>query len=148
MTTIPPIPPTSLTILLADDDAIGRATLRGLIERAGHRVDLARNGREALEATAARAYDLVLLDMQMPEMDGPEAASWIRRRRARGLPWIIGLSAEPAPDDGALSSLDDFLLKPVRLRDLVRALESFERCREPASCGSRSSVDSRNLPTI
>jgi CheY-like chemotaxis protein len=115
-----------LKILLVDDNEVLLAAIRGLLRLMGHSADVARNGREALEATERQAYDVVLLDIQMPEMGGFEAARRLRRDAPGGArPRIIGLSGESADKRSyADSGMDDFLIKPVRPGDLARVLDA------------------------
>ena len=113
-----------LRILVADDNQMIRTALRSLLKSFGHSVDMAINGREAVEAAARHAYDVVFLDVQMPEMGGFEAARALRSGEAsRGPSWIVGISAE-AEDRKFFEAaeMDDFLRKPVRLTDLARVL--------------------------
>ena len=114
-----------LKILVVDDNEVLLTAVRGLLHVMGHSSDVARNGREALEATAQQGYDVVLMDVQMPEMGGFEAARKLRRNAPGGTsPRIIGFSGEL--DDNKLyldSGMDDFLIKPVRPRDLARVLD-------------------------
>jgi CheY-like chemotaxis protein len=109
---------------VADDNEVLLAAVRGLLRLMGHSPDVARNGREALEAAARNRYDVVLLDVQMPEMGGFEAARTLRRDDPSGTPpRIIGLSGECADRESyAAAGMDDFLIKPVRRRDLARVL--------------------------
>jgi CheY-like chemotaxis protein len=113
-----------LKILVVDDNEVLLAAIRGLLRLMGHSTDGARNGREALEATARTTYDVVLLDVQMPEMGGFEAARRLRCDAASGTPpRIIGFSGESADRESiAAAGMDDFLVKPVRPGDLARVL--------------------------
>jgi CheY-like chemotaxis protein len=127
------LPPTAariqapLRILLADDNEMLRAAIRGLLERLGHSVDVVTNGREAVESAARGDFDLVLLDVQMPVMGGLEAARSLRHRQAGGRrPRIIGLSGEGEERASyAAAGMDDFLIKPVRLADLVHVITRY-----------------------
>ena len=74
------VEPQSLRILLAEDNAVNQMMAARLLEKHGHRVALARNGREALDQIAAQAFDVVLMDVQMPELDGFEATAAIREQ--------------------------------------------------------------------
>lgn len=123
-----------LRVLLVDDNEVLLMAIRGLLRIMGHSTDVARNGREAIEATAHHSYDIVLMDIQMPEMGGYEAARTLRRDLAAGpRPRIIGFSGESADRESyAASGMDDFLVKPVRPRDLERALRPALEARE---CG-------------
>jgi CheY-like chemotaxis protein len=114
---------------VADDHEMLRTAVRGLLQNLGCSVAVAANGREAVELASREDFDLVLLDLQMPEMGGLEAARSIRRRHGGGRPpCIIGLSAEVEKRvvcDAA--GMDDFIAKPVRIADLIQVLESQTR---------------------
>jgi CheY-like chemotaxis protein len=113
-----------LRILVADDNAMLRAAVRGILRLQGHSAESVANGRQAVEEAARHAYDLVLLDIRMPVMDGLEAAAEIRDGRAGGAPWIVGVSADDdGPEVYASAGFDDFLRKPVGARDLARMVE-------------------------
>jgi CheY-like chemotaxis protein len=116
--------PRCLKILVVDDNEVLLAAVRGLLLLMGHTTDVARNGREALEAAAQNGYDVVLLDLQMPEMGGFEAARTLRRDAPSGTPpRIIGLSGESADRESyEAAGMDDFLIKPVCPQDLERVL--------------------------
>ena len=119
-----------LRILLVDDNEVLLAAVRGLLRLMGHSTDVARNGREALDAAAQNRYDVVLLDVEMPEMGGFEAAQTLRRDAPSGTPpRIIGVSGESADQESyAAAGMDDFLIKPVRARDLARVLVPPHEC--------------------
>jgi CheY-like chemotaxis protein len=113
-----------LRILVADDNEVIRVVTRGLLQRCGHRVDVVSDGLEAVEAVSHGRFDVVLLDVQMPGMDGLEVASHLRRRHGADCPRIIGLSGEHEERAVyAAAGMDHFLAKPIRLADLVDALE-------------------------
>ncbi len=117
----------SLHILLADDNEIVLAALRGMLQCFGHSVDVAVNGREAVTAAARRDYDLVILDVQMPEMGGFEAARALRLGETSRVPRrIVGISAESEDRNHfEAAGMDDFLAKPVRITDLAGVLSRF-----------------------
>ncbi len=108
-------PPASARVLVAEDNAVNQKVITLMLKRLGHRVDAVANGAEALEALSRAPYDLVLMDVQMPEMDGLEAT---RQLRARGeLVRIVALTANVSGDDRARcteAGMDGFLSKPVR----------------------------------
>jgi CheY-like chemotaxis protein/HPt (histidine-containing phosphotransfer) domain-containing protein len=114
-------------ILVAEDHEINQMVTVGVLERLGYRADVVSNGQEAVAAVQRTRYGLILMDCQMPDMDGYEAASAIRRQEADGerLP-IIALTAD-ATDTGRerclAAGMDDFVPKPLdreRLRDALR----------------------------
>ncbi|GAB4427734.1 MAG: hypothetical protein Kow0031_07810 [Anaerolineae bacterium] len=114
-----------LTVLLVEDNDINRRLARLLLEQAGHEVVIAKNGREALEQLAEHRVDLVLMDVQMPEMDGVEATQHIRANPAvRHLP-IIALTAHALKGDKErllAAGMDDYVTKPIRPAALFAAI--------------------------
>ncbi len=122
-----------LKVLLAEDNAVNRVATQLILQHLGHRADVAVNGVEVLQAVDREDYDVVLMDLQMPLMDGLEAARRLRDGRHRGrLPRIIALSASDAGEERELclaSGMQDFLRKPIRLDDLSVALA---RCQDAA----------------
>jgi len=116
-------------VLLAEDNAINVKVARGLLGRLGIAPEVAANGREAVELSAATAYDLILMDVQMPEMDGYEATRQIRAREGamadgRRVP-IVALTAHALQSDRErceAAGMDDYLPKPVRAEALRRIL--------------------------
>ncbi|QEH35690.1 Chemotaxis protein CheY [Aquisphaera giovannonii] len=114
-----------LHILLADDNEMLRVAMRGLLQSLGHTVTPVRNGREAVDAASRLSFQVIILDVEMPELGGFEAASELRLRHDESpRPRILGISAE-ARDSEAYEKcgMDDFLVKPVRRSDFERALE-------------------------
>ena len=115
-----------LRILLAEDNIINQKVAVMLLERLGHRADVVANGHEVLEALRRQSYDVVLMDVQMPEMDGLEATRRLRRRFAdRPRPRIIGLTAHTMAGDRErclAAGMDDFLAKPLRRTTLELVL--------------------------
>ncbi len=120
-----------LRILLAEDNAINQKVTQRLLERLGYRSDIAATGIEVLEAIKRQAYDVILMDVQMPEMDGVEATHQIRGMLPLGeQPWIIALTAHALPGDREEylhSGMDDYIGKPIRPPELVEALERYRR---------------------
>jgi CheY-like chemotaxis protein len=119
---------TQLRILLAEDNPVNRTVAVRLLEKFGHRVTVAHNGRQALDAIAAETFDVVLMDVQMPEMDGFEAATIIRQHeRARGghLP-LIALTAHAMKGDEErcfAAGMDAYVSKPIDAAQLVGTIQ-------------------------
>lgn len=116
-----------MRILLAEDNSVNQQVALRLLGRMGYRADVATNGREVLEMFERGTYDLVLMDIQMPEMDGLEATRQLRMEFAeRELPYIIAVTANAFSEDrqqALAAGMNDFLSKPVRTEALIKALE-------------------------
>jgi signal transduction histidine kinase/CheY-like chemotaxis protein/HPt (histidine-containing phosphotransfer) domain-containing protein len=130
----PPI--AAARILVAEDNLINQQVVAGMLTKWGHRVDVAADGRDAVAAAARVAYDLVLMDCQMPEMDGFEATRAIRRSAPHGAPAtpIIALTADVMPrvrEQCLAAGMDDYLPKPVSV-DALHA--TLERWLAPGGC--------------
>jgi len=121
------ITPPRRRVLLAEDNVVNQKVAARLLENLGCRVDVAANGREAVELAGRLRYDLIFLDCQMPEMDGYEAAARIRRLTApRGAVPIVALTANAMVGDRERSlaaGMDEHLTKPVTQRALRAVLE-------------------------
>jgi two-component system sensor histidine kinase/response regulator len=125
-----------LRILLAEDNLINQKVTLRLLERLRYRADIAANGFEVLEALQRQPYDVVLMDVQMPEMDGLEATRLIRQRLPAGRqPYIIALTANAMQGDREKcleAGMDAYLAKPIRLEDLAQVLQRVPtRVEEP-----------------
>lgn len=115
-----------LRILVADDNTVNQKMALRILSWMGYRADVAANGVEILEALRRQTYDLVLCDVQMPEMDGLEAARRIREQWSEEeRPRIIAMTASAMPSDRdkcLKAGMDDYISKPVRVEDLQAAL--------------------------
>ncbi|MHB1133926.1 MAG: response regulator [Chloroflexota bacterium] len=115
-----------LRILLAEDNATNQKLALALLARLGYRADVAGNGLEALEALKRQPYDVVLMDVQMPELDGLEATRRIRQALAgTRQPYIVAMTANAMMEDreeALRAGMDDYVSKPIRVEVLVGAL--------------------------
>jgi CheY-like chemotaxis protein len=119
-----------LRILLAEDNAINQKLAVRLLEKQGHEVVVAQNGREAVEIWQREEVDLILMDVQMPEMDGLEATRWIREREretGKHTP-IIAMTAHAMKGDRERcleAGMDGYLSKPIRPRELEETIQAM-----------------------
>ncbi len=120
----------SLCILLAEDNLVNQRLIVGALERRGHHVTVAGSGLDALAEFDRRPFDVILMDLQMPEMDGLDATRMIRSREARcgGHKLIVGLTACAMHGDRErclAAGMDDYLSKPISIYALTRVVESL-----------------------
>lgn len=122
-----PASPRSLRVLLAEDNVVNQKVARLMLAKLGHRVDVVANGLEAVDAVRLGGYDVVLMDVQMPELDGLEATRIIRTDLPPDRqPPIVAMTANVQLEDRAActaAGMDDYLAKPVRLTDLAAVLD-------------------------
>ena len=129
--------PSALSILLVEDNAINQTVALSFLKRLGQRANVANTGRKAVEMIADGHYDLVFMDMQMPEMDGLEATAAIRKLDLPRQPRIIAITAnvlEADRDRCLVAGMDGFISKPFRLEDLRQAI-----CRTCLACHENGS---------
>lgn len=118
-----------LDVLVAEDNAIAAKVIAAFLSRAGHRVDLVKNGEEALERVRVRHFDIAFIDLRMPKTDGLEFTRAYRAEEAPGrrLP-IIALTADVAEEmrqETLEAGMDDFLTKPVDPEDLDEIIRRY-----------------------
>jgi CheY-like chemotaxis protein len=117
----------ALKLLVAEDNPINQRVALRLLQHLGYEPDIVGDGLKVLQACSERIYDVVLMDIQMPELDGLEAAREIVRRRGPGgLPRIIAMTANAMPGDRERyieAGMDGYLPKPIELNDLAAVLE-------------------------
>ncbi|HKI04317.1 MAG TPA: ATP-binding protein, partial [Thermoanaerobaculia bacterium] len=128
-----------LKILLAEDHPVNQKVILGLLEHLGYQADLATNGVEVLASLESRAYDVVLMDVQMPDMDGLSATRSIRSQLpADRQPRIVAMTAHAMPGDRErclAAGMNGYLSKPVQLAALEEALASTPRSASAGSTG-------------
>jgi signal transduction histidine kinase/CheY-like chemotaxis protein/HPt (histidine-containing phosphotransfer) domain-containing protein len=135
---VEPLP--RLDLLLAEDSVVNQRLVVGLLERQGHSVTVCSNGREAVAALRAGQFDAVLMDVQMPRMDGLTATKIIRRRerRAGGHVPIVAMTAHAMKGDRErclAAGMDAYVSKPIRPRELFRVLRQVVEEASAASVG-------------
>ena len=151
----PAAPATKLRILVAEDHSVNQRVVLRLLKHLGYDADLAVDGRMAVNAVRRQPYDLVLMDIQMPELDGVQAAREIVQWRGpSGPPRIIAMTANAMPGDREIylaAGMDGYLAKPIELDALAAFLvQAGARVRNPArartaACASESVLDHKRL---
>jgi len=119
-----------LRILLAEDNVVNQKLALRLLAQMGYRADLAANGIEVIQSLERQMYDVILMDVQMPELDGLEAsrricARWSREER----PQIVAMTANAMHGDRERcleAGMDDYVSKPINIEELVTALTRIE----------------------
>jgi CheY-like chemotaxis protein len=126
-------------LLLAEDNSVNQKVALHMLSRLGYRADIAANGLEVLEACKAVAYDIILMDVQMPEMDGIEATRRLKADPAhKDRPWIIALTANAMDGDAEhcrAAGMDDYLSKPIKKEELAAALSRAREALKQRSAG-------------
>jgi signal transduction histidine kinase/CheY-like chemotaxis protein len=130
-----------LRILVAEDNAVNQKVALRILERLGYRADVAGNGLEVIEALSQRPYDVILMDVQMPEMDGLQATNYIRKQfNTDNQPTIIAMTANAFVGDREKyleHGMDDYVSKPVHVNELTQALQ---RCRSRTAKESETTL--------
>jgi CheY-like chemotaxis protein len=123
-----------LRILLAEDNAVNQKLALRLLQQMGYRADVASNGLEAVESLERQVYDVILMDVQMPEMDGLDATRAIRKLVIKQQPRIVAMTANAMQGDREMclaAGMDDYISKPIRVAELSGALLKTETLPEP-----------------
>lgn len=143
-----------LRILLAEDNLVNQKLAVALLTPLGHKVTVVNNGRDAVDLSARQDFDVVLMDVQMPEMSGPDAATAIRDReivRGGHLP-IVAMTAHALQGDRErclASGMDDYVSKPIRVEKLYEALRRVSVTPQPGASAPASTVtDDRDASPI
>jgi PAS domain S-box-containing protein len=138
----------ALRILLAEDNAMNQKVALRLLERLGYGADVANNGLEAIEALERTPYDVVLMDVQMPELDGLDATRRIVERwPAETRPHIVAMTANALPEDREAcfaAGMNDYVAKPIRAEELAAALKRVRPLRTNGD-GASATVEDISL---
>lgn len=117
----------TLRILVVDDDALGRRLMHVILTHEGHSVEVAANGFEALEAVKRQKFDIVFMDLNMPDMDGIEASRQIRAwENENAHTFIVALTASYLPEVGQIlfdAGMDNYISKPFEVEQIQRLLK-------------------------
>ena len=127
-----------LNILVAEDNPISQKFVEVALKKSGHNVTCVTNGKQAVEMAAEHPFDLILMDVQMPEMDGFEATSLIRKhqRKSGTFTPIVAMTANAMKGDREKcieAGMDDYLSKPVKVKELLDILQKMSRPKEPVT---------------
>jgi CheY-like chemotaxis protein len=117
-----------LRVLLVEDLLVNQKLAIRLLDQMGYRADVASNGLEAIESLERQPYDVILMDVQMPEMDGLEATRQIRKSGIRQ-PYIIAMTANAMQGDREIclaAGMDHYISKPIRVPELISALQQVK----------------------
>ncbi len=115
-------------ILLVDDNLVNRQVAGEILKSAGCQVDLAKNGHEAIEMATRKDYDLIFMDIQMPQMDGVTATKTLKNMKLPGLPPIVAMTAygmEPDRERFLNQGMDDYLSKPIKANNLINKVKKW-----------------------
>jgi signal transduction histidine kinase/CheY-like chemotaxis protein/HPt (histidine-containing phosphotransfer) domain-containing protein len=141
-----------LRVLVAEDNQVNQTVATMMLAKLGHRADVAANGAEALEAVRRAHYDVVLMDVQMPVLDGLDATRRIRAEVPAGRqPYVIALTASALIEDRAAceaAGMDDYLTKPVRPADLAAALGAVSGATAPPPAGAAVPGGDATAPSV
>lgn len=141
-----------LHILLAEDNAVNQKVVLRMLAHLGYLADTAANGREVLAALERRSYDVVLMDIQMPEMDGIDTTRHILERYPSGSrPYVIAMTANALHGDRErfmAAGMDDYLSKPIDMEEMARALQRRPQLDVPSSALRPGVIDLAQLQRL
>jgi CheY-like chemotaxis protein len=120
-----------LEILIAEDIEVNQLVTLAILNRLGHGADVVENGLEALDAMEKKKYGVILMDIQMPHMDGLEATRQIRQQYdSLAQPWIIAVTAHALIGDREkclAAGMNDYVTKPISVKSIADALERYQQ---------------------
>jgi CheY-like chemotaxis protein len=125
------VPQQNLSILIAEDVPVNQMVAVAILERLGYTADVVENGAQAVEATQKKPYQLILMDICMPEMDGLDATRQIRNITGSSVkPWIVAVTAHAILGDKEkclAAGMNDYVTKPISLKTIAAAID---RCQQ------------------
>jgi len=125
-----PLSDSQVSVLLAEDNTINQRLMERLMERIGYKLDVARDGREAVKMASKKKYDIIFMDLQMPEMDGIEATRHILSEAGEPKPQIIAMTANVSREDKELclkTGMVDYVAKPVSPDKIKEVMRKYHR---------------------
>ncbi len=129
----------SFSILLAEDNPVNQKVALRVLKHLGYQADVVGNGKEVIKAIADKSYDLIFMDIQMPEMDGLEATQYIRSQEKESqLPpiAIVAITANATHDDQYTcrkAGMNDYISKPIQIEELRKILQRYESLKNETS---------------
>jgi CheY-like chemotaxis protein/HPt (histidine-containing phosphotransfer) domain-containing protein len=136
-------------VLLVDDNMINRQVAGEILKKAGCKVDFANNGYQAIERVKAKEYDIIFMDIQMPEMDGVVATRKIKEQNLQGNAPVVAMTAYSMKEDKERflnQGLDDYISKPIKARQLLQKVRNYIIDKKPGS--SLGSTSNKKRPEV
>lgn len=125
-------PEQTLDILIAEDVQVNQMVAVAILERLGYTADVVENGAKAVEAIHKRSYNLILMDICMPQMDGLDATRQIRKSTGSSIhPWIIAVTAHAILGDKEkclAAGMNDYVTKPISMKTIAAAIDRYQEC--------------------